>query len=118
MIQVGEERLVVGKRMVERGSAHVRTYVQEVPVEERIRLREERLSVDRRVVNETVRGAEADALFQDREIDVTTRSEEAVVDKEVVITEELVINKDVIEREEVIHDTVRKTEVDIDKDRG
>lgn len=118
MIPVGEERLVVGKRMVERGSAHVRTYVQEVPVEERIRLREERLSVDRRVVNETVRGAEADALFQDRDIDVTTRSEEAVVDKEVVITEELVINKDVIEREEVIHDTVRKTEVDIDKDRG
>lgn len=116
-IPVAEERLAVGKRVTEGGSAHVRTYVQEVPVEERIRLREERLSVDRRPVNETVRGAEADALFQDRDVEVTTRSEEAVVEKEAVVTEEVVVGKEVTEHEEVVQDTVRKTEVDVDRDR-
>ena len=116
-IAVGEERLSVGKRATERGSAHVRTYVQEIPVEERIRLREERLTVDRHPVDRVVSGAEADALFQERDVEVTTRSEEAVVSKEAVVTEEVVVGKEVTEREEVIEDTVRKTEVDVDRDR-
>ncbi len=116
-IAVGEERLTLGKRTVERGSAHVRTYVQEVPVEERIRLREERLTIDRRPVDHVVTGAEADALFQERDVEVTTRSEEAVVGKEAVITEEVVIGKEVDEREEVVTDTLRKTQIDVDRDR-
>ena len=116
-IAVAEERLTLGKRTTERGSAHVRTYVQEVPVEERIRLREERLTVDRQPVDRVVSGAEADALFQERDVEVTTSSEEAVVGKEAVVTEEVVVGKETTEREEVVQDTVRKTEVDVDRDR-
>nr|WP_111301650.1 DUF2382 domain-containing protein [Paracoccus saliphilus] len=116
-IPLAEERLKVGKRVHERGSAHVRTYVQEVPVEERVRLREERLSVERRPLDQTLTGADAEALFQERDIDVTTQSEEAVVNKEAVVTEEVVVGKDVTEREEVVRDNLRKTEVDVDKDR-
>ena len=116
-IPVAEERLKVGKRVSERGSAHVRTYVQEVPVEERVRLREERLTVDRRPVDEVITGAEADKLFQERDVEVTTTSEEAVVDKETVVTEEVVVGKEVTEREEVVSDTVRKIEVEVDEDR-
>ena len=116
-VQLAEERLAVGKRAVERGSAHVRTYVQEIPVEERVRLREERISVDRHPVDRVVTGAEADNLFQERDIEVTTSSEEAVVEKETVVTEEVVVGKEVSEREEVVSDTVRKTEVEVDKDR-
>ena len=116
-IQLAEERLTVGKRAVERGSAHIRTYVQEVPVEERVRLREERASVERRPVDKVVSGADADALFTERDIEVTTSSEEAVVDKEAVVTEEVVVGKEVTEREEVVQDTVRKTDVDVDRDR-
>ena len=116
-IAIAEERLTVGKRTTERGSAHVRTYVQEVPVEERIRLREERLTVDRHPVDRVVSGADADALFQERDVEVTTRSEEAVVGKEAVVTEEVVVGKETTEREEVVQDTVRKTEVDVDRDR-
>lgn len=116
-IPVAEEHLTVGKRMVEKGSAHVRTYVQEVPVEERVRLREERLSVERRPLDKVVSGAEAEELFQDRDIEVTTRSEEAVVSKEAVVTEEVVIGKEVSEREDVVRDTVRKTEVEVDEDK-
>ncbi|WP_308915331.1 YsnF/AvaK domain-containing protein [Jannaschia sp. LMIT008] len=117
-IPLAEERMRVGKRVTDRGSAHVRTYVQEVPVEERIRLREERLSVERRPVDRVVEGADADALFQDRDIEVTTQSEEAVVSKEAVVTEEVVVGKEVTEHEEVVSDTVRKTEVDVDRKNG
>ena len=116
-IQLAEEQLTVGKRTVEKGSAHVRTYVQEVPVEERGRLHEERLSIERRPVGKVVTGAEAEGLFQERDIEATTRSEEAVVGKEAVVTEEVVIGREVTEREEVVHDTVRKTEVEVDEDR-
>ncbi len=90
--------------------------MQEIPVEERIRLRKETLSVHRDPVERTVTGAEADALFQDRDIEVTTQSEEAVVGKETVITEEVAIDKDVTEEEEVVTETLRKTEVDVDRD--
>ena len=117
-IAVGEERLALGKRVTESGSAHVRAYVQEVPVEERIRLREERLKIDRRDVKErVVTGAEADKLFKERDVEITTQSEEAVVAKETVVTEEVVVGKEVSEREEIVKDTVRKTEVDVDRDR-
>ena len=117
-VALAEERLTVGKRVSESGSAHVRTYVQEVPVEERVRLREERLTVDRRAVDRVVTGAEADSLFEERDLEVTTRSEEAVVGKETVVTEEVVIGKEVTEREEVVNDTVRKTDVEVDRGRG
>ncbi len=51
VIQVAEERLVVGKREVERGGVRVRSYVVETPVSEQVRLREERVSIERRPVN-------------------------------------------------------------------
>ena len=115
-VQLAEERIAVAKREVDRGTTHVRTYVQEVPVEERIRLRDEHVAVERRNTGErVVTGAEADALFQERDIAVTERDEEAVVSKEAVVTEEVVVRKEVEEREEVVRDTVRKTEIDVDK---
>ena len=115
-IAVAEERMAVGKREVDRGTTHVRTYVQEVPIEERIRLRDEHVNVERRATEgRTVSGAEADKLFQDRDIAVEEHDEEAVVSKEAVVTEEIVVSKDVEEREEVVRDTVRKTEVDVDR---
>ena len=46
------------------------------------------------------------------------RSEEAVVSKEARVTEELVIRKEVEERTETVSDTVRRTEVEVDDERG
>ncbi len=113
-----EERLQVGKRDREGGTVHIRSYVHEVPVEERIRLRHERVEIRRRASDETVlTGAEADAVFQDRSIEVTEHDEEAVVSKETVITGEVEVSKDVDTEEKVISDTVRKTEVEVEDAR-
>ncbi|MGO8609345.1 DUF2382 domain-containing protein, partial [Rhizobium johnstonii] len=52
VIPVVEEQLVVGKRDVNRGGVRVRSYVTETPVHEQIRLRNERINVERRTVDQ------------------------------------------------------------------
>jgi hypothetical protein len=51
---------------------------------------------------------------QERQIDMTETSEEAVVGKEARVREELVVRKTAEERSEQVQDTVRHTEVDVD----
>lgn len=115
-IPIVEERLTVGKRDVERGRVRVRSYVVETPVEEQVTLRKEHVDVERRVVDRPV--TDADRLFQDRTIEATETSEEAVVSKEARVTEEVVIRKDASERVETVRDTVRRTEVEVEDTTG
>ncbi len=115
-IPIVEERLVVGKREVDRGGVRVRSYVVETPVSEQVSLREENVSIERRPVDRALTGAE-DA-FRDRTIEMTETAEEAVVAKTATITEELTIRKDVSERTEEVNDTVRHTEVEVERTGG
>jgi uncharacterized protein (TIGR02271 family) len=113
-IPIVQEKLRVGKREVDRGSVRVRSYVVEEPVHEDVRLREERVEVERRPVSDR-RASAADAtLMRDQTIEVSERSEEAVVAKDAVVTEEVVVRKTADERVESIDDTVRHTEVDVE----
>jgi len=114
VIPVVEEQLVVGKRDVNRGGVRVRSYVTEVPVHEQVRLRNERVDVARRAVDQPLAAADADA-FRERTIDVTATGEEAVVGKNARVVEEVVVSKTAEEHVEQIDDTVRRTEVDIDR---
>lgn len=112
-IPLAEENLEIGKRSVERGSVRVRSYVVETPVEEQVRLRDESVTVERRDVDPDRPAGEAD--FRERTIEVTETGEVPVVSKTSRITEEVVIRKDAQERTETVSDSVRRTEVDIDK---
>lgn len=114
-IQLAEERLRIGKREAHAGRVRVRSYVVETPVEEQVRLREERVHVERHAVDRAVTGSEAD-LFRERVIEAEERIEEPVVQKEVRVTGEVVVNRQVEERTETIRDTVRRTEVEVDED--
>ena len=120
-IPIVEEELRIGKREVERGGARVRSYVREIPVHEQVNLREEHVSIERRPVSgdamQSGNLGQGD-VFRDREIELTERSEEAVVSKEAHVNEELVVRKTAEEHVEQIDDTVRKTEVEVDEDRG
>jgi len=115
VIPVVEEQLVVGKRDVSRGGVRVRSYVTETPVHEQIRLRNERVNVERRSVDQPLSAAEGDA-FRERTIDMTATGEEAVVGKSAHVVEEVVVSKTADERVEQIDDTVRKTQVDVERD--
>jgi len=121
-IPVADEQLRIGKREVNRGSVRVRSYVHEEPVHEQVRLREEHVEVERRPVNEPLSAqgdaALGDKAWQDREVEMTEKGEEAVVGKEAVVKEEVVLKKQAQERTERIDDTVRHTEVDVEDTRG
>ena len=110
-IPVVEEHLEVGKREVERGGVRVEQRVEEVPVEEQVRLKEEHVHVERRAVDRPV-GA-GDEAFREGSFEVTERSEEAVVAKQARVVEEVVVNKEVGERTETVRDTLRRTDVDV-----
>ncbi len=113
-IPVVEEQMKVGKREVQRGGIRVYSHVTERPVEENIRLREEHIHVDRRPVDRPA--TEADfTTGLNRRIELTETAEEAVVSKSSRVVEEIVIGKDATERSETVRDTVRNTEVEVEK---
>ncbi len=112
--KVIEEKLQVGKRVEQTGGARLRSRIVERPVEASVRLREEHVSVDRKAVNRPATEADFNA-FKEGNVEVTERAERAVVGKEARVVEEVTLGKEVTEREETIHDTVRKTEVDVEQ---
>jgi len=116
-IPVIEEELRVGKREVETGGVRIRTRVIERPVEEAVRLREERVNVERRAVNRPVSEADLNS-FREGTFELRETSEEAVVDKRARVVEEVAVNKEVGERTETVRETVRKTDVDIEETGG
>jgi uncharacterized protein (TIGR02271 family) len=97
----------------------VRSYIVEEPVHEEVRLREERVTVERRPVNApapVTKGSPED-LFQERTIEMTETAEQAVVGKEARVTEEVVVSKTAIERTERVDDIVRHTDVHVEDNR-
>ena len=113
-IQLSEETLAVGKRMVNRGTTRVRRYVVETPVEEQVNLHSETVSIERRPVTDgrAVGGTD----FSDKVIEVTETAEEAVVGKQARVREEVVIHKEGADRTETVRDTVRREDVEITKE--
>lgn len=113
-IPVIEEELNVGKRQVETGGMRVRSRIIDRPVEENLRLREERVTIERTPVNRPATESDLNT-FRDGEIEVRERAEVPVVNKQARVVEEINVRKDVQERDEVVRDTVRKTEVEVDQ---
>jgi stress response protein YsnF len=113
-IPVINEELQIEKRAIETGGVKVRTSIKETPVEENVVLKEEHVYVERHKVERPA--TEADfSKAQDKEIEVTEQAEVPVVNKEARVVEEVNVKKDVEERDKTIRDTVRNTEVDIEK---
>jgi uncharacterized protein (TIGR02271 family) len=115
--EVVEEEVNIGKREVERGGVRVHTRVEEVPVEEQVRLREERVNVQRRPVDRPASAADFQA-FKEGTVEVTATAEEPVVEKRARVVEEVVIDKDVQERTQTVRDTVRRKDVEIEQVDG
>ncbi|HEX8422485.1 MAG TPA: YsnF/AvaK domain-containing protein [Pyrinomonadaceae bacterium] len=112
-VPVVEEQLQVGKREVERGGVRVQTHVTETPVEENVELREEHVNVERRPVDYTFHGTESEA-FKESLVEIREAYEELVVNKKARVVEEVVVNKDVEQRTETVHETLRRTDVNVE----
>ena len=112
-VQLAEESLAVGKRLVNRGGTRIRRYVVETPVEESVSLHTEKVTLDRRPVTDG--RPVTDANFTDKSIEMTETTEEAVVSKTARIVEEVSLRKEATDRVETVRDTVRKEEVEVEK---
>ncbi len=113
-IPVIQEELQVGKRQVDRGGVRIYQRVTETPVDETVSLHEEHVHVERHAVNHPA--SEADlAGLKDGSIEVRETAEEAVIAKTARVVEEVVVGKEASERTEEIHDTVRRTDVEVEQ---
>ena len=113
VLQLSEEQLVVGKRLVNRGTTRIRRFVTEVPVEEQVTLHDETVKVERHAVTGD-RPVSATA-FTDQTIEMTEMDEEAVVGKTARVREEVSLRKEAVDRVETIKDTVRREDVKIEQ---
>jgi hypothetical protein len=114
-LPVVEEQVRIGKRStVGRGNVRAYTHVTERPIEEHLRLREERIKVERRhggspitrVPAQCVRGTDNRAHRDGRG---------TVIEKQARVVEEVVVSKEVREREDTVRETARRTEVTVDR---
>jgi len=117
VVPVVQEELQVGKRAVEGGGVRVIKRLTETPVSELVTLREEHATVERRPVDRAA--TEADFTnFKEGTVEIREMSEEAVVGKTSRVVEEVVVGKQVSERTETVSDTVRRTDVEVERVEG
>jgi uncharacterized protein (TIGR02271 family) len=114
-IPVVEEDLTIGTREVERGHVRIYSRVTERPVEEAVRLREEKVTVERRPVDRPATEADFAAAGKDV-IEMTETAEEPVVTKQARVVEEVVVHKEVTEHTETVRGAERHTEVDVQRE--
>ena len=110
-----EEEVEVGKRRVASGGVRVTSTVTEKPVQKTVTLREEEIEVERRDVKRELSPGEAEAAFEEKTLEMTETSEEAEVEKTARVVGEVSLRKGVNERKETVRDTVRRTEVDVER---
>ncbi len=115
-IQLAEETLTVGKRVINRGGTRIRRFVVETPVEQNVTLHDEKVTLERRPVTDgrPVTGAD----FSEKTIEMTETAEEAVVAKTARVKEEIALRKEAVDRVETVRDTVRREDVEIEQIPG
>ena len=83
--------------------------------EQTVTLREEAVEVERRPSDRKLKAEEAEAAFQEKTVEMLGTSEEAEVSKEARVVGEVSLGKRVEECKETVKDTVRRTQVEVEK---
>jgi uncharacterized protein (TIGR02271 family) len=107
-----EEELAIGKRQVQAGEVAVRKTVDTEHVTERVPVRREEVTVERRPVSAADVGS-AD-IGEDR-IVVPVTEEEVVVEKRPVVKEEVVLRTRTVEDTEDVEADLRRERIDVDE---
>jgi stress response protein YsnF len=114
-VQVVEEEVSVGKRKVANGGVRVTSSVSERPVKETVQLREEHVEAERRSADRKLSADEAEAAFKEKTVEMMGTSEEAEIRKEARVVGEVSLSKETKERQQTVRDTVRRTDVEVEK---
>jgi stress response protein YsnF len=114
-VPVVEEQVTIGKRKVMRGGVRVTSKVTERPVEETLRLREEKVEVEQSRADRKLNPEEAEKAFQQKTVELAETAEEAVISKEARVVEEVSLRKSAAEREETVQTKARRTDVKVEE---
>lgn len=109
-----DEEMRVGKRETDAGGVQVQSTMEEKPVEETVDLRREHVDVERRPVDRPASDADFDT-FKEGTMEVREHSEEPVVEKRARVVEEVEVKKNAEETQQTIRDTVRHTDVEVNR---
>ena len=110
VIPLGEEVLEVGKRTESRGTASIRRFVVETPVERQLTLLSERVVVERR---KPASDQVTSEVLTDVSIEVIETEEVPMVSKRTRLREEIVVRMERSQRVVTVKETVRRDEVEI-----
>ncbi|AME27307.1 YsnF/AvaK domain-containing protein [Burkholderia sp. PAMC 26561] len=111
---VVKEDLAVGKREVSTGGVRVYSRLTETPVSESVDLREEHATIERRPVDRPATAADLKEGF----VEVRETAEQPVVAKTARVVEEVIVGKESSNRTETVNDTVRGTDVEVERVAG
>jgi uncharacterized protein (TIGR02271 family) len=111
---VVRESLDVGKREVETGGVRVYSRVTETPVTESVNLREQHATIERHPVDRVATAAD----LKGGSVEIRETAEHAVVSKTAHVVEEVVVGREATDRTETIKETLRGTDVDIERVEG
>ncbi|NUB11359.1 DUF2382 domain-containing protein [Azospirillum brasilense] len=112
-VPVVEEQVEIGKRRVSKGGMQVTTEVTETPVRETVRLREEKVDVQRHKADRALGADEADTAFEEKTVEMTAISETPEVTKEARVVEEVVVSKKATEHDKTVEASARRTDVKV-----
>lgn len=112
-VQLKEEEVKVGKRQVEAGGVRLHKIVRTETINQPVELSREEIVIERVPGNQA---APTDVQFQEEDIFIPLRREEAVVQKEARVREEVRVGKKTeVERSQVT-EKVRKEDLQVDRD--
>jgi len=114
-IPVMEEELTATVREQEAGAVRIEKDVISEQRTLEVPITEERVRVERRVVDRAATAADAGA-FEETVIDVPLTTETVDVQKTARVTGEVLVSKEAVQRTEQVTDTVRREEVLVDED--
>lgn len=114
-VPVVEEELEISKRKGGAQGVRVNSRLKEKPVEANVKLRDEHVEVQSRDVDRELSPEEAESAFTEKTVEVTGIREEVQVEKRARVTGEVEVSKETGQREETVRDTVRATDVEVEK---
>ncbi|WWO96996.1 MAG: YsnF/AvaK domain-containing protein [Candidatus Dasytiphilus stammeri] len=113
VLELAEEKLEIGKKIVSEGSTRVRRFVTKKDVEIEVPLHEEHASILRRA-RQCSNNLPSDNIdWSETVVEITETNEEPVINKKANIVEEVIVRKEGKDRVEKIYDTLRKQEIEV-----
>lgn len=110
-----EEEMKVGKRKVGKGKVRVSSRLEETPVQKNVKLKEEHASIKSRPVDRPISAEDVNAMGE-RSFEVEETAERPVIRKQARVVEEIEVGKETSEKTRAVKDTVRHTEVNVEKE--